>query len=231
MLEEVQGKNYLVTHIVSADGKKEWFVHPDVETEFKNVNYRPYYWLPNEPYVYMTGHMCCIDTPPTHSVNRSLVRLNLETGSLSIVLPWSNPFYSIGFSPNGEYMVWSEGWMNDVHILKLRTGKESLASFQEKYTDIGGNWDEPQTGWSPNGKKVIREIYIYTAQTGVDYCVQYAYAIIDADTGSYQLIDDDFSKSINNCVEQEHKINWIDDSKIELTIHGVHKIYKINNIE
>lgn len=212
---------YFVTHLVNAEGSVEWFIHPEAgKTGWEGSTYLPTFWQPNEPYVYLSGHGCCADGPATHYSDKSLVRFNLETGQLSILLPWENGMgaYSTDFSPTGKYLLWSSGGEHKIHIIQLNNGDEKIVLLPEKYLDIGGLRNEPEKGWSPNGKRVIQEIFL-DCETGSDiYCGCVAFVIIELGTGGYQIIENNFTHSIGMNNQWDYNIFWSDNENISLSV-------------
>lgn len=221
IVEEAPSMDYFVTHLVNADGSMEWLIHPEAgKTGWQQATYLPVFWLPNDPYVYMTGHGCCGDGPATHYTDRSLVRLNLETGQLSMLLSWKNGkgSYSISFSPDGKYLLWSAWGEHSVHILQLKNGNEKVVLLPEKYLDIGGWWENPQQGWSTNGKRVVQEIYM-ACEPGSDvYCFKVAFVVIEPGTGGYQIIENDITQTIGVNNQWDYKIFWTDNENITLSV-------------
>lgn len=231
IVEEEPGKNYFVTHMVSADGKVEWFLHPDEgKTGWQQATYLPYFWLPKEPYVYLVGRGCCARSSSTHYMERSLIRFNLETGQLSMVLPWNmgKGSYSIGFSPGATYLRWTAQEEHSVHIMGLSSGKETLVTFSDQYNDIGGEYDKPQEGWSPDGKKFIQEMYIGCQPASNVYCFRVAFAVIEAETGHFQVINNKMTQSIDAENRWDYKIAWADDEHVRLSVSGNQSIVDVD---
>ena len=50
------------------------------------------------------------------------------------------------------------------------------------------------------------------------YCYHVAFAIIDVETGAYQIIDNELTQSIGIDNQWEYKITWIDDENIQLSV-------------
>lgn len=222
---------YFVTHLVDAEGNVEWFIHPEAgQTGWQEATYLPTFWLPNEPYVYLSGHGCCADGWATHYGDRSLVRFNLETGQLSMLLPWKNGLgaYATDFSPTGKYLLWSTGGEQSIHIIQLSNGNEKIVLLPEEYRDIGGLRNEMDNGWSPNGKRVIQEIYM-DCEAGSDiYCFNVAFVIIEPGTGGYQIIENELTQMIYENDLLDYQIYWEDDDNIHLSVGSKEISLKVN---
>lgn len=227
--EEEPGKRYFVTHFVNAEGTIESFVHPEEgQTEGTNLYYEPYFWLPNEPYVYLIGQDCCGDVgPATHYFAKSLARLNLETGQLSMILGW-NAAYSVDFSLGGKYLVYSIVYDHNVHILELRTGKEKVAELNEKYRDIGRVPGNLGSGWSPDLTRVIQEIYMGCASVDDYECYKEAFVIVQTATGEFQIIDNPVTRTIGTDNQWDYQIGWVDEDHVRLMVHGKPYVYPVD---
>jgi hypothetical protein len=222
---------YFVTHLVNAEGSVEWFIHPEAgQTGWEGATYLPTFWLPNEPYVYLSGHGCCADGPPSHYGDKSFVRFNLETGQLSMLLPWKNGLgaYATDFSPTGKYMLWSTGGEHSIHIIQLSNGNEKIVLLPEKYRDIGGLRNELDNGWSPNGKRVIQEIFMDCEAESDLYCFNVAFVIIEPGTGGYQIIENELTSKIGENGLLDYQIYWEDDDNIHLSVESNEISLKVN---
>lgn len=230
-LEEQPGKQYFLTHFVNADGSLEWFVHPDENIPgWQSTDFIPYFWLPNEPFVFLVGHGCCGDGPSTHYIFRSLARLNLDTGQLSLQFPWRGA-YSFDFAPSGKYLVWSSRGSHAVHIIRISTGVENVTILPEKYIDIGSVRGEPPMTWAQDGKKFVQEIYFACESESDIFCTKIAFVVIAAETGSYQIIDNNFTQSFSENDQYEYELIWIDNDNIQFFIANNKTTVRINILE
>jgi len=222
---------YFVTHLVNAEGSVEWFIHPEAgKTGWDGATYLPTFWLPKEPFVYLRGYGCCADGPRTHYGDKSFVRFNLETGQLSTILPWKNGLgaYATDFSPTGKYLLWSTGGEHSIHIIQLSNGNEKIVHLPEKYRDIGGFRNELDNGWSPNGKRVIQEIYMDCEAESDFFCYRVAFVIIEPGTGGYQIIENELTQTIGENDLLDYQIYWVDDDNIHLSVGTNEILQKVN---
>ncbi len=156
--EETGDRQTLVTHIVSANGRRAWRVQPRLEEfEWGKASYSPLFWASTEPYVFLAGEICCADGPGTHYLYASLIRLDLHSGLVSTQIPWGH-FHDFRFSPGGKYFNRTTGGDHSLHITRLLDGQSREIVFPDNYADISAGIGLPTAGilWSMPARKMIR---------------------------------------------------------------------------
>ena len=82
------------------------------------IMYKPFFWMPNDPYVYLVGIACCVDGPVHFFTGMNLARLNLDTGEFSVqIAGWKMHYFA--FSDSGKYLL--DGWQAST-IMTFQSG-------------------------------------------------------------------------------------------------------------
>ncbi len=212
--DTVSGKELGTTHFVRADGKREWRVQPK-ENEIGNwpkAYYEPFFWYPNEPYVYLVGQVCCADGPGSAYIYTSLVRLNLNTGLFSVQVPLGS-YHSFSFSPTGKYMNRITVGEHSIHITRLMDGHEIVIQLPESY-DFGAGY------WSPDGKRFV--VYVCESDNPSEgICNKRPILLFEPETAAYKVI-------IADTTGQYWDSNWIDATHFQLTNGTETKIFDVD---
>lgn len=203
-------QQYHVTHIVSPDGRVEWRAQPDPQAvkRFSGAEngYRPFFWMPNEPYLFLVGEVCCWDGPVLFYSGIGLYRLNLETGQFSEIYPWGR-LYHFSFSPSGKYLLSTYPGAHAVNITRLRDGRAVTIPLPESVEQAG------DTRWSPDGKHLIMTA---CREVGDDICKEMPVILVDPDSSEFQTVISDARSTLGLSEYDYPETAWEDDQHILL---------------
>ncbi len=207
--------SFYTTRIVSTDGKLVWDIRPTqadlVGHSYSDVSYEPIFWLPNEPYVYLSIGVCCSDgASPGFFTGRNLARLNLLSGEFSKqISEWG--FHEFIFSPNGKYLFKATAWNPEIHLIRLYDWSDTIIKLPPKNQRNGGG------AWSPDNKRIA---FYSCENSDLDKweCGRFSIFIVEAGaTPEYRLLVKDVAAETGNevffgCQEME----WKDPVKLRL---------------
>jgi hypothetical protein len=209
--------NYF-THIVRRDGKADWKVKLD-KTYFASLgksipiesSYTPFYWLPNDPYVYLVGSACCIDDPIYFYTGMNLARLNLETGEVTIQVPgWKIHYFT--FSENGKYLLDGNFINQKLTIYRLMTGQEIEILLPNEYSQSG------DAAFSPDNKQFAIQTTVDNEQEGTQGL---ALLLVDIAARNYKVLVPNLIQAMGSDRVVRTQTHWTSDTQVEL----IEKVY------
>lgn len=154
--------------------------------------FRIVHWSRDDQYAYISlffqgdGGECFVGMSPGQDGDE-LLRLDLETGSITTILPRrrNDASYGFSFAPTGRRLVY-EAYSLRLSILDFQTG-QVIDVDRARQFEVGGNYI-----WSPDGLRFVYSNVSYTDQWDVD---RYSLRLVDGRTGEEQIIFD----SAENC--------------------------------
>lgn len=168
---------------------------------FWDEGFRAVHWSEDGRYAYISlffhgdGGECFVGMSLGQDGDE-LLRLDLETGSISTILPRrrNDASYGFSFAPTGRRLVY-EAYSLRLSILDFQTG-QVIDVDRARQFEVGGNYI-----WSPDGLRFVYSNVTYTDQWNVD---RYSLRLVDGRTGEEQIIFD----SAENCFAAK---NWKDN--------------------
>ena len=209
------GKDFETIHFVRADGAKEWSVQTTAEEVEKlgkwgQAFYQPIFWSPTEPYVFLVGNVCCGGGLGSAYTDTSLVRLNLDTGAVSMLVPWRS-LHAFSFSPTGKYLNRATNGEHSIHSMRLKDGHDIEIKLPERYQDFGAGF------WSPDGKRFIVTV-CEVDDPRDEICQKHPVLLFDPESEEYQVIIPD---------SQYWFATWADATRLQLTSDDGEKIFNV----
>ena len=202
---------FYVTHFVSVDGLKEWKVQlkPSYFENFNgvigsDVSYKPLFWLPNEPYVYLIGTACCVDGFGDYFFNgRNMARLNLNTGEVTIQVPgWK--LRNFTFSENGMYLLDGNYYDGGLKITRLYDGQLFEIPLPATFTQSG------MASFSPDNNLLVIQSCVESEQ---DPC-RLALLIVDIKAKNYRVVIPDLAKAMGLDKFIRTQTSWASNSQV-----------------
>lgn len=181
--------------------------------------FRIVHWSRDDRYAYISlffhgdGGECFVGMSPGQDGDE-LLRLDLETGSITTILPRriNDASYGFSFAPTGRRLVY-EAYSLRLSILDFQTG-QVIDVDRARQFEVGGNYI-----WSPDGLRFVYSNVSYTDQWDVD---RYSLRLVDGRTGEEQIIFD----SAANCFAAK---NWKDNHIIVVESFDPH--HKVTVVE
>jgi hypothetical protein len=209
------GIAFSVTHIVSVDGDKEWKVQLEPGFSRKpedliasDVWYSPFFWMPNDPYVYLVGNNCCYDSSfgDFFFNGWNMVRLNLNTGEVTTQVPgWK--LRNFTFSENGLYLLDGNYYDGGLKITRIRDGRLFKIPLPANYTQSG------MASFSPDNNFLAIQSCV---ESELDPCIL-ALLIVDIKAENYRVVISDLAKDMGLKKFIRSKISWVSDSQVHIT--------------
>lgn len=197
----------LIMTLSNKETQRTWkLVHRDYTQRagiLFDEGFRVVHWPNDGTYAYLSlffhgdGSVCFTHMRPEQH-GKGLLRLDLQTGSVTTVLPLGDQVgYGFSFAPTGRRLVY-EVYSLGLKILDIQTG-QLIDVDPERQFDVGGNYI-----WSPDGLQFVYSNVSYTDQWAV---ANYSLRLVDGKTGKDQII----LESAQNCFAVK---NWKDDHTI-----------------
>jgi hypothetical protein len=146
----------LVTRVARSDRSAVWQIPWDrYFPSIKDANdgaLFPVHWSKDGRTVFLEPHTCCYDWFSNEAVYypvTELYTLDLFNGDFKSLLGGTSS-YSIAFSPNDHYLIYSRhGQAGRADLLELATGVDRILRLSDRYVDIG------IFTWTPDGQHVL----------------------------------------------------------------------------
>jgi hypothetical protein len=175
----------------------------------------PLFWMPKDPYVYLTGRICCADSI-FNFTGFNLVRLDLRTGAAHTVIPGSGGTPSIfSFSSIGQYLLVTQGAERLVRVIALREGNEI------DFRLPSGVFLSDEPFWSPDETLALLPACVLPDQAGFE-CERAPLYLLDPASGAYRPVVADLRSLAAPGQEGTglDTIAWISRNRVNLHMHS-----------
>ncbi len=189
-IQSLDWNNY---EVLTADGKTLWSISYENKLGAFEPGWHPFYWSPDEKYVYFT----CYHGPDDGSTKffgnalkdgDCIYRFDVETGKLVELISEIMPgYYAFAISPDGSQLVYANQTETPVKIklLDLNNFDERvLFTADEKILEMGS------FGWSPKLDKII----FTTLEIPEDKKRAYSIFMLDLKSLKTELLINDFNE-------------------------------------
>jgi hypothetical protein len=201
---------YWITHLVRKDASQEWSLQFDPQEvppgNFDQVYLVPVFWLPKEPYVFLSG----VYSGKCGWEVFTLKRLNLKNGALTSVIPGSvcKPV-SFSFSHTGRYLLRALPGLGQVQLQRLSDGAQT-------FVNIPFHFDSSQSmSWSPDETRLVLDLCQVQADAP-GLCAARPLVWIDAENGVFHRLLPDLSALQQDNADYWGEIFWLSANRISI---------------
>jgi Tol biopolymer transport system component len=181
-------------------------IFPDETPEWAMYTIYPVQWTSDERYLYLKVYPCCIDGPCLDYYSGiALIRLDLQTGTVSKILPLGDneEFYQFTLSPDSTHLAYLLTWLKypNLNMVNLVTGEEQHIALGEKYDEVF------DVIWSPDFTQVV-----FAARTG-EVCENMTHYLVMVDLDNF-----DQKVLLESTTEEYSPVEWTEDNHIIVSL-------------
>jgi hypothetical protein len=210
--------DFFILHLARKDKTKEWRVQIDAKKyptclEGCQIYFLPTFWLPKEPYVFLSGQACCGEASYFYDNGFKLARLNLNTGTLTDLIPSNDPTspHYFSFSPTGQFLLYTQPQVdNALHFYRLTNGEVETIRLPATQAESG------QASWAPDESKLGLVICRVPDGSPGPYACQSAFWVLDLNTRQARLLVTDLEGLKTGAEDGVQSFFWLSLARISI---------------